>query len=269
MGRIKRRMVTFIVILAGVYGLLCALVYSQQERMVFYPEALPPGYAFSFGQPFEEVSLPVAGATISGLHFTVERPRGAILFFHGNAGSLRDWGTLAGRWTSHGYALLMVDYRGFGKSSGAISGEQMLHDDALAAYAWLAERYPADSIVLAGRSLGSGIAARLATQREPRMLILETPYTSMLSLARRQVPWAPGWLLKYPLRTDRWIGQVASPIYLIHGTRDELIPFASSQQLAALIEGEHRLYPIEGAGHNDFTAFPAYDLALAEILGGQ
>jgi len=239
MGRIKRRMLTFIVIMLSVYGLLCALIYSQQERMVFYPEALPPGYAFSFGQPFEEVSLPVAGATISALHFTVERPRGAVL---------------------------MVDYRGYGKSSGSISGEQMLHDDALAAYDWLAERYPADSIVLAGRSLGSGIAARLATQRTPRMLILETPYTSMLSIARRQVPWAPGFLLKYPLRTDRWIGQVASPVYLIHGTRDELIPFASSQRLAELIPGEHKLYAIEGAGHNDFTGYAGYDRALGEIL---
>ena len=266
MGRIKRRMLTFIVIMLSVYGLLCALIYSQQERMVFYPEALPPGYAFSFRQPFEEVSLPVAGVTISALHFTVERPRGAVLFFHGNAGSLRDWGTLADHWTRHGYALLMVDYRGYGKSSGSISGEQMLHDDALAAYDWLAERYPADSIVLAGRSLGSGIAARLATQRTPRMLILETPYTSMLSIARRQVPWAPGFLLKYPLRTDRWIGQAASPVYLIHGTRDELIPFASSQRLAELIPGEHKLYAIEGAGHNDFTGYAGYDRALEEIL---
>jgi len=260
-------MLTFITILAAMYGLLCALLYSQQERMVFFPEVLPPGYRFAFSQPFEEVSLPVDGATLSALHFTVERPRGAILFFHGNGGSLRNWGDLAGHWTRHGYAVLMLDYRGYGKSSGAIRSERMLHDDALAAYAWLAERYPPESIVVAGRSLGTGIAARLATQRKPRLLILETPYTSLASIARRQVPWAPGFLFKYPLRTDQWIGEVTSPVYLIHGTRDELIPFASSERLAALIGGEQRLFAIEGAGHNDFTLYPAYDQALKTILG--
>ncbi len=260
-------MLTFIASLAVVYGLLCALIYTQQERMVFYPEVLPPSYAFAFDQPFEEVALPVDGATLSALHFTVERPRGAILFFHGNAGSLRDWGTLADHWTRHGYAVLMLDYRGYGKSSGAIRSEQMLHDDALAAYTWLAERYPADSIGVAGRSLGTGIAVRLAVQVRPRMLILETPYVSLLSIARRQVAWAPGFLFKYPLRSERWIGQVECPIYLIHGTNDELIPFASSERLAALIGGERRLFPIAGAGHNDFTAYPAYDQALAAILG--
>ncbi len=263
----KRRVLTFIAILAVVYGLMCALIYTQQERMVFYPEVLPPSYVFAFDQPFEEVTLPVAGATLSALHFTIERPRGAILFFHGNAGSLRDWGTLADHWTRHGYAVLMLDYRGYGKSSGAISSEQMLHDDALAAYEWLAERYPPESIVVAGRSLGTGLAVRLAAQKQPRMVILETPYVSLLSIARRQVAWAPGFLFKYPLPSERWIGQVKSPIYLIHGTRDELIPFESSERLAALVGGERRLFPITGAGHNDFTAYPAYDQALAAILG--
>jgi len=98
------------------------------------------------------------------------------------------------------------------------------------------------------------------------MLVLETPYVSLRELARRQFPFVPSFLLKYPLRTDLAIGAVRCPIYLLHGTRDELIPYESSERLLPLIKSEHRLYTIPNGGHNNLVAFPEYHQALDEIL---
>ena len=85
-------------------------------------------------------------------------------------------------------------------------------------------------------------------------------------LARASFPFIPGFLFKYPLHTDQWIADVACPVYLFHGTRDELIPYNSSVRLARLIETEHQLFSIEGGMHNDLGAFRQYHEALARVL---
>lgn len=266
MARLKRSIMTFLALLLGLYIVVCLIVYTQQERLLFYPQVLSAEYTFAFSTPFEEVTWETDGATLHALHFKVPQPHGVILYFHGNAGSVRDWGSIAPTWTRHGYDLVIPDYRGFGKSTGTIRNEQMLHDDALVAYDYVKQQDGADRIIVAGRSLGTGIATKLAAEQPTRMLILETPYTSLLNIARRQFPWAPGLLLKYPLHTDQWIGQVQCPVYLIHGTHDQLIPYESSQRLQALISGESQLFTIKGAGHNDFTLYPEYTQALGTIL---
>jgi alpha-beta hydrolase superfamily lysophospholipase len=189
-----------------------------------------------------------------------------VLYFHGNAGSLRSWGTVAETFVERGYDVLMPDYRGYGKSSGHIASEQMLHHDAALAYRYLLEHYPEEQIVIYGRSIGSGIATYLAKSHRPRMLILETPSVSLFEIVRQHYPFVPGALLKYPLRTDLWIGDVACPVYLFHGTSDDLIPHAASERLAALVRSEHQLMIIVGAGHNDLGNFEQYSQQLDRIL---
>jgi uncharacterized protein len=249
------------------YILICAALYTQQERLIFYPEVLAPDFTFTFPGRFEAIALPSDGAVISALYFKADHPKGVVLYFHGNAGSLRSWGALAATFVERGYDVLLPDYRGYGKSSGHIANEQMLHDDAAVAYRYLLGRYPEEQIVVYGRSIGSGIATYLAKSHRPRMLLLETPYFSLKEIVKQHYPFVPGALLKYPLRTDLWIGDVGCPVYLFHGTSDDLIPHDASERLAALVRTEHQLIMIVGGGHNDLSNFEQYGQELDRILG--
>ncbi len=265
--QIAKKMITIIAIVAiGGYILICAALYFLQERLIFYPEVLAPDFTFTFPGRFEEIALPSDGAVIFALYFKTDHPKGVVLYFHGNAGSLRSWGTVAESFVERGYDVLMPDYRGYGKSSGRIASEQMLHDDAAVAYQYLLPHYPEDQIVVYGRSIGSGIATYLAKSHRPRMLILETPYFSLKEIVRQHYPFVPGGQLKYPLRTDLWIGDVACPVYLFHGTSDDLIPHGASERLAALVRTEHELITIVGGGHNDLGNFEQYGQQLDRIL---
>ncbi len=262
----QNMLVTLGLSLVLIYVVICALLYVAQERLLFYPEVLPPNYTFSFPARFKEVSLPVEGATLHALHFTVDQPKGVVLYLHGNAGSLRTWGVVASDFVAHDYDVLIPDYRGFGKSTGMLTGERMLQDDATIMYNYLLQRYAEQQIVVYGRSLGTGPAVALAASHHPKLLILETPFASLQALATAQFPWVPSFLFKYPLRTDRVIDNVGCPIYIFHGTNDEVIPYAASEQLLPLIRSQHRLVTIEGGGHNNLRGFPSYQYHLGQLL---
>jgi fermentation-respiration switch protein FrsA (DUF1100 family) len=137
--------------------------------------------------------------------------------------------------------------------------------DAEAVYQWVLARTPEDRVVLVGRSLGSGVAVHLASRHRPRLLLLQSAYVSMLDVKRRIYPYVPGFVLRYPMRSDRWIGSVGCPVFLIHGRRDELIPFSSSERLLPLIRTEKRLFPVD-AGHDDLAEGLDYEAALDAIL---
>ena len=248
------------------YILVCSGLYFQQNELIFHPEVLAADFRFSFPQSFSEVNVPVEGARLNALHFTVAQPRGVVLFFHGNAGSLRRWGEVAESFTHRGYDSFAFDYRGYGKSSGKIKTERQLHDDADRVYAYMRERYAAENIIVYGRSLGSGIAAQLAVRHTPKMLILETPYFSLKDLTATFYPYVPGFLLKFPLRTDLALPQVKSPVYLIHGTRDAVVPYASSERLLPLIASTKEMVAIPGGEHNGLRLTPTYNAALDRFL---
>lgn len=259
------RLIAFVMI---AYGLVCGLIFMVQERLIFFPDRDPPGTRYAFGIPAEEVWLPVDGATLHALWFRVPEPHGVILYLHGNAGSLRSWGTVAPDLVARGYDLLIADYRSYGQSTGQINGEAQQHDDAAAVYAWVQEHYPEAPIVLYGRSLGSALAARLAAEQQPRLLILESPFFSLEAIARRQFPWVPPFVLKYPLRTHSWIGQVRCPVVIIHGTDDTIVPFADGERLAAAVTAPLRFVVVPGGEHNDLAAFSTYWEVIDEALGG-
>jgi fermentation-respiration switch protein FrsA (DUF1100 family) len=263
---IRNVFLTSLIVVVFLYITVCVALYHFQESLIFFPERLSPEYMYDFPIAFREVTWQVDGATLHALHFTVDRPRGVILYFHGNAGSLRHWGYVASDFVERGYDVLIPDYRGYGKSSGNLTHQRVLLEDALVAYSSLREQYSDQQIILYGRSLGTGIATYLATIHPPSRLILETPFVSMQELATRQFPFVPPMLLKYPLRTDRWISAITCPVYLLHGTHDELIPYDSSQRLLASIRSEHELFTIKGGRHNDLAGFAEYQAALDRLL---
>ena len=255
-----------LVIAAISYAGILGLLYIGQERMIFPGSTLPADYAFRFDHPFVELRIPVPGATLSALHFRQPEPRGLVFFLHGNGGDLSSWVTDLDFYRKVNFDLFIFDYRGYGKSTGKIESEAQLHADVRAAWDAIAPHYRDKPIVIFGRSLGTGLGAYLARDVEPALLIMVTPFLSLATTAKRAYPFAPGWLLKYPLRTDAIIGELKMPIVLMHGTRDELLPLADSEALRQLVRSPVELLVIEGAGHNDIHEFPAYLDGLAARL---
>lgn len=247
---------------AGALGLL----YVKQERIILPASTLAADYRFQFDQPFEEVWIPVQGASLHALHFKQPNPHGVVFFLHGNAGNLVSWTTGVDFYRRVNYDLFIVDYRGYGKSTGHIENEAQLYADARAAYDAMAPLYRDKPIVIYGRSLGAALAASLACDVQPRLLVLVSPFSSLAASAAQAYPWAPGWVLKYPLRTDAIIGEVKSPILLIHGSEDKLIPLSHSERLKALARSPVELLVVPGAGHSDIHKFPVYLDGLAARL---
>ena len=248
------------------YGGALGLLYVTQERIILPASTLAADYRFQFDQPFEEVWIPVQGASLHALHFKQPNPRGVVFFLHGNAGNLVSWTTGLDFYRRVNYDLFIVDYRGYGKSTGHIENEAQLYADARAAYDAMAPLYRDKPIVIYGRSLGTALAASLARDVQPRLLVLVSPFSSLAASAAQAYPWAPEWVLKYPLRTDTIIGDVKSPILLIHGSEDKLIPLSHSERLKALARSPVELLVVPGAGHGDIHKFPVYLDGLAARL---
>jgi hypothetical protein len=255
------------------YALLLLALGWGQERLIFHPEPLPAAHDFGLPADIHEVFVQVPGARLNALHLSLPRPRGLVFFLHGNGGNLESWFVNADFYRALNLDLYMLDYRGYGKSSGHIGSEAELLADARAAWQSVAHQYAGLPVVFMGRSLGTGVAARLAADlpqaQRPRLLVLVSPYRSLQALARENYPWVPDTLLRYPLRTDLALQALAPGgrprVLLVHGERDRLIPMQHSAALAALAPGA-TLRRIPGAGHGDLQDFDAYLQALREAL---
>lgn len=256
-----------IITLVAAYLLLCGGLYHSQEWLLFMAEPLPADYRYNFKVPHEDVIIKTRDARLHAAYFNVERPRGVVLFLHGRGRNLRDWGFLPPMLVRRGHAVLALDYRGFGLSTGQLRSEAGLHADAAAAYDYLLERFPEDQIVIYGSSLGSAPALHLAARHNPRMVVLEAPPYSVEELVRERLPIVPGFLLKYPMRNFAWADDVSSPIVIIHGTADTVVPYAAGRRLAARAGEQGTLVTVKGGGHYDLSAFPEYHQALGMAFG--
>ena len=253
-----------------IYAGACALFYFAQDYFFFRPEKLPADFAYKYPFPFEELHFDMEdGAKINGIYFKVPNSKGIIYYFKGNSRSIKGWGKFARDFVGKGYDFLLVDYRGFGKSRGRRS-EANIYNDMQNIYKWVHERYPEQQIVIYGRSLGSGFAARIASWNSPKMLILDSPYFSFYHQVSMYCFWLPiRWLLRYQVRTDQFVKKIKCPIFILHGIKDRLIPFSQSEKLVAVASKCTVLYPISRAGHNNLPKFSAYHEHLYNILNDE
>lgn len=249
------------------YITFCVLFYFFQHFIFFRPELLDSSFKYNYPFPFTELNFDTEdGGKISGIYFKVPSSRGVVFYLKGNSRSIKGWGKFAKDFLSNGYDFVMIDYRGFGKSKGKRSQERLFNDSQFM-YKWLREKYSEDQIILYGRSLGSGIAARIASWNNPRLLILDSPYYSFYYNTRRFIFWTPlKWILRYPIRTDQYIKAISCPIYIIHGTKDHLIPYEQSEMLKSLVPEKVTLVPIDGAHHNNLPEYPEYYQAIYNCL---
>jgi len=259
--RIWRAAVWLVVVYAG----LLALLWWAQEKLLFLPTVLPQDHRFAVAADVHEAWVEVQGARLNALHLRLPKPEGVVLFLHGNAGSLDNWFAHLGPYRQANMDLFMIDYRGYGKSSGRISSEAQLHADVLAAWQHIAPRYEGLRRVVLGRSLGTGMAAHLAAQVQPELTVLVSPYSSMQALAKEIYPWVPSALMRYPLRTDLALPRIGGEIWMAHGERDRLIPAAHAKTLQALAP-RAQLLLLPQAEHNDIHLWPAYAATLQQVL---
>ncbi len=254
---------------AAIYAGISALFYVFQHIFFFRPERLPTDFKYQYSFDFEEKTFEMEdGGSINAVYFRVPNSRGVIYYLKGNSRSIKGWAKFARDFMSNGYDFFMMDYRGFGKSRGKRS-EQILYNDAQGLYKWLKSQYSEDKIVVYGRSMGSGIAARIASWNLPRMLILDSPYYSFYHQIKRYGFFLPlRWVLRYQIRTDQFLKKIEIPVYLLHGNHDRLIPYKHSQQLQQLNPEHIQLLTIEGGGHNNLTDFATYHEYLYDILNG-
>lgn len=251
-----------------IYLLSIIGVYLFQRAIIFQEKKLPEDYVFQFSHPFEELTIPTADSIcLNALFFKTELPsKGAVLYLHGNADNLQRWAQYHEAYTVRGYDFLAIDYRGYGKSEGKPSYKGLL-TDAQAAYDWIRHRYPPDSLIIVGRSLGTGLASALAASYPAKQLILETPYDDLRhAMMDRSWLWLP-FPIQHPFRTAEHLPKVEYPVCIFHGTRDKVIPFQSADRLQPILKERDLFVVIPKAGHKDFTGFPQYGATLDKILG--
>ncbi len=275
MGTATRTVLTLLLAVGVLYAAVLAWLWHAQEQLLFFPEPLPAGYRLANETDVHEVTVRVPGAELSVLHLQRPGARGMVFFLHGNAGNLAGWFSNTEFYRQAGYDLVMMDYRGYGKSTGRIESAEQLRADVRAVWNQFAPLYaaPDQRVVVLGRSLGSALAADLAAQltaegRPPALTVLVSAYTSLRDLMREVYPWVPTALLRYPLDTASHLPQVGGPVLLLHGERDELIAPAHSKALQG-IAPKARLVVVPGAGHNDIHMFEGYRGVLRGALRGE
>ena len=261
--------ISLVITILVIYVAISIALYYLQDYMLFKPEKLDADFQFDYeNQETKEYNLKTRdGAVINGLRFFPKgESKGVVLYLKGNSKSIKGWGKFAVDFTRHGYNVLMVDYRGFGKSTGRRSQKAIKRDLQLV-YNKLKEQTTENRIILYGRSLGSGFAAKLASMNHPKMLVLDAPYYSLTKVTARYAPFMPlSLLLKYPLPTYKWLKYVQCPIHIIHGTHDKLIPFKSSIKLSKVKPKLTKLHTVIGGGHKNLNNFESYHSMLDDIL---
>ncbi len=240
-----------------------------QERLIFFPETLSEDKDLSFTGGEEVFLTADDGARIHGLFFeaSVDEPSGAVLYLHGNAGSVASWYPVADDLLRLGLDVFLLDYRTYGKSQGSLS-EEGLYQDGQAAYEYLIDRgYQPGQIVVYGRSLGAAVATKVAVTRPVGGVVLETPFTSLVDLAKELYPFFfPGLFLKYELDNLERAPQIEAPTLVIHGTDDEIIPLDHGRAVFEALPRGHRLVTIDGGRHNNLREYPAHAAGLADFF---
>lgn len=256
-------------IIVLIYSVLGISFYWLQEKIIFHPIAITDGIPYHFDQPFKEINLDIDDAThFNIINFTVPDSlrKGVVLYFHGNKENVNHYAKFAKNFTNSGWEVWMVDYPKFGKSTGDLT-ENNLYEEAIQAYKLARVKNQPNQIIIYGKSIGTGIAAQLASIRDCRELILETPYKSMVSLVRHYTWILPvETLLHFKLYTNQYLTKVTAPITIFHGTKDDLIPISHAQALKNAFKKNDQFITIEGGNHHNLNDFPIMQENLHRIL---
>lgn len=253
--------------LAIIYIIVCILLYFFQETLIFAPQKLSKDHEYHFNADFQEMNLQTNdNEVLNGILFKADSSKGLIFYLHGNGGSLDSWGKISKTYTNLHYDLFMLDYRGYGKSTGEISSQEQLFSDIQLAYDSFKQKYAEDKMIVLGYSIGTGLAAKLASANHPKLLILQAPYYSLTDMMRNHYPIIPTFILKYKFATNELIKACKMPIQIFHGDNDQVISHQSSMRLKELMKPSDQLMILRGMGHNGMSDNPDYIKTLKLLL---
>lgn len=263
----KKTLFKITISILAFYITTCGFFFLFQEKLIFQPKKLDLNFHFNFNEQFEEINIKsYDGISINGLLFKTDNSKGLIFFLHGNARAIDSWGNSVKTYVDLGYDVFMMDYRGFGKSEGNINSEEQIHKDVKIVYESLKKRYSEKNIIVMGYSIGTGLAAKLASQNNPKLLILLAPYFNLEDLLRHKIPVIPNFILKYKLETNNYIQACHMPIFIFHGNRDNVIYYKSSIKLKEFSKNVTKLVILDDQEHKGISENPVYKNALKYIL---
>jgi uncharacterized protein len=255
---VLKPLINFVAFVAIVYIALCALLFVFQRSLLYYPQPRAKG------ERSATIPLKVQDAELVISLRPHDGPK-AIVYFGGNgedvAYNLPDFNS-----AFPDHALYLMNYRGYGGSTGSPT-EQAIHQDAQVLFDWVQAKH--SQVVVMGRSLGSGVAIRLASERPAARLVLITPYSSIVELGARQFPFFPvRWLARDRFESWRYAPQITVPTLLIAAESDEVIPRASTEDLYSRFKpGVASLQVVPGVGHNTIGNSPLYLESLRSGVG--
>ena len=247
-------------------GVLLALARRPLERMFVYaPSRELTTSPASLGLRFDELSLETKdGVKLHAWHVRVPEPQGLVLFLHGNAGNIQDRLPLAAAFAHERLDTLLVDYRGYGRSEGT-PWEEGLYLDAEAAFSWGVRR--SLPMVIYGESLGGAVATELAIRRSSTALALQSTFTSLPEMADHVLPFLGRWLVSQRFDSALKLPLVRSPVLVIHGSADTVVPHAMGARLYQLVQMQREFLPLPELGHNDVIhAAPEIARRVASLL---
>jgi uncharacterized protein len=267
---VKRKLYRWLKILLVIYILAGVGFYFFQEKFLFHPQALPAQYQYQFATPFKEINLAFNKETnFNIIQFLPNQnlvAKGVVLYFHGNRENINRYQPFASNFTKHGYEVWMCDYPGFGKSTGVLS-ENILYQESEQLYQLARQKFGTDSILIYGKSLGTGIAAYLASKQPCKRLLLETPYYNIATLANHFFWMYPTkYMLHYKICSNEYIQQTKAPITIFHGTNDGVVTYNNALLLAKLFKQSDELITIPNGEHNNLNDFPLFHTKIDSLL---
>ncbi|MDX2049349.1 MAG: alpha/beta fold hydrolase [Chitinophagaceae bacterium] len=259
----------FIKIVILLYCTTGILIYYLQDYVLFQPVPLTKNHLYNFSAPHREVNIAFTEkSNISIVQFLCKDAavKGVVLYFHGNKKNISWYARFAPRFTKHGYEVWMIDYPGYGKSTGSFT-EEMLYLYAMQMYKLAKNKFAADSIIIYGKSMGTGIAACLASFQPCKKLILETPYYSFSSIGSYYFPIYPMEMMtKIKIPSFKYLQNVKAPVSIFHGTGDRIIPYSNAERLKPYLKPGDEFITVEGGSHNDLNEFPLVQQKLDSLL---
>ena len=252
-----------IYILAGI-GL-----YFFQDALLFHPVTLKREEPYNFPQPHTEINIPInAESNLNIIRFLSRDSinKGVVLYFHGNRKNISWYAKYSPYFTKHDYEVWLIDYPGFGKSTGKFN-EQTLYDWALQLYKLAEGRFPDSNIIIYGKSMGTGIAAQLASVKDCRRLILETPFYDFPSVIQHYLPIYPvRRMLHYEIPTYHYLQNVKAPVTIFQGTDDAVITYSNAERLKPFLKNGDEFVTIKKGSHNDLFTFKETIRKLDSLL---
>jgi len=258
----------FVFILIAYIG-VCGYFFTIQEKIIFNPRILDADdtydYSFEYNERWFE---PEENVKIHAIHaFTdADTVKGLVMYLHGNRGSNRTSGDRFRLFLDYGYDVIYPDYRTYGKSRGSLENESDLVSDNHFVFKEASKEYGQENITLVGYSLGSGVAAQVATLSDPKRLVLWTPFYSLIDVKNAEFPFLPDRILKYPLRTDLALKKVEEPVHILYAEDDELLSVDRSIKLTDYLKEGDTYKVIKGQRHGGFYRNREVQFQMKKIL---